>query len=165
MFLNPMGCGYYYEITQCNGSPEEDNYSTFVQRDETRKAIHVGDRRFGYQNVYQSMLDDFMRPERENVEFLFDRYKVLIYDGNFDIICNHSGVLEMFAAMDTWSAIDEYYDTNRKVYRGRDGKVAGYVKRVQNLRMFVMRNAGHMVPLSQPMYAQDMFEDFLAGDL
>ena len=79
MFLNPMGCNYYYEITQCEGSPEEDNYSTYVQRSETRKAIHVGSNRFGYQNVYGSMVNDFMRPERENVEFLLDRYKVYFY--------------------------------------------------------------------------------------
>lgn len=82
-----------------------------------------------------------------------------------DIICNHSGILEMFAAMETWSAIDEYYQTDRDVFYGRDGEVAGYLKSVQNLRMFVMRNAGHMVPRSQPVYGQDMFEQFIAGQM
>ena len=91
-------------------------------------------------------------------------FQVLIYDGNLDIICDHSGILNMFKAMTTWSGIDEYYRTERSVYRvGRE--TAGYLKSVQNLRMFVMRNAGHMVPRSQPEYAQAMFEDFISGNL
>jgi len=169
LFLGRMGCPYYYEISICDFPAEEDNFEIYVQSEAVRKAIHVGDRPFGVQSgdVYNNMLDDFMRPERENIEFLLNRYKTLIYDGNFDIICNHSGILEMFAAMTTWEGIisGEYYATDRTVYNGRDGQTAGYLKSVQNLRMFVMRNAGHMVPLSQPMYAQDMFEDFIEGRL
>eukprot|EP00095_Tigriopus_kingsejongensis_P005174 maker-scaffold237_size242172-snap-gene-1.29 protein:Tk05174 transcript:maker-scaffold237_size242172-snap-gene-1.29-mRNA-1 annotation:"serine carboxypeptidase" len=167
MFLGAMGCPYYYEITLCNTDPEEDNYELYVQSDAVRKAIHVGDRSFGSQSgdVYNTMLDDFMRPERENIEFILEHYKVLIYDGNFDIICNHSGVLDMFAAMTSWSGLEKYYTTDRKIYRDRNGEVVGYLKSVDNLRMFVMRNAGHMVPLSQPLATQDMFEDFMAGTL
>ena len=52
-------------------------------------------------------------------------------------------------------------DTERDAFYGRDGKVAGYLKSVQNLRMFVMRNAGHMVPLYQPQRAFVMFSNFL----
>lgn len=73
-----MGCPYYYEITMCTTDPDEDNYAEYIQYDETRKAIHVGGRPFGTQSgdVYNSMIDDFMRSERANVEFLLDRYKV-----------------------------------------------------------------------------------------
>ena len=45
------------------------------------------------------------------------------------------------------------------------GEVAGYLKSVDNLRLFTMRNAGHMVPRSQPAFGQDMFENFIAGTL
>jgi hypothetical protein len=44
-----MGCPYYYDIRQCEFDPEEDNYAIYVQLEETRKAIHVGDRAFGSQ--------------------------------------------------------------------------------------------------------------------
>lgn len=71
-----MGCYYPYDITFCDSPPEEDNYEIFMQRPDVRKALHVGDRPFGVQNVYGSMVNDFMRPERETIEFLLDRYKV-----------------------------------------------------------------------------------------
>ena len=62
----------------CSTDPDENNYEEYIQYDDTRRAIHVGDRPFGTQSgdVYNSMIDDFMRSERENVEFLLDRYKV-----------------------------------------------------------------------------------------
>ena len=70
----------------------------------------------------------------------------------------------MFEAMSSWSGIAEYYQTTRQVYRF-DGQVAGYVKSVRNLRQFVMRNTGHIVPKYQPEHAQAMFFDFIEGAL
>ena len=90
--------------------------------------------------------------------------QVLMYDGNFDIICNHSGVLKMIDAMENWSAKDQYYRTERKVW-STNGRTSGYLKKVGNLYQFVMRNAGHMVPRNQPEFSQDMFEGFLLGDM
>ena len=59
-----------------------------------REAIHVGNLEYPNSgDVYYSMLDDFMRSSKEDIEFLLEQYKILIYDGNFDIICNHSGNL------------------------------------------------------------------------
>merc|ERR1711976_887535 len=113
---------------------------------------------------YYAMLDDFMKSERPNVEFLLEYYKVLVYDGNLDIICNHSGVLNMFAAMTSWSGKDKYDRTGRSVYRV-DGETAAYLKSVDNLRQLLVRNAGHMVPYSQPRVASVMFDEFITGSM
>ncbi len=112
-----MGCPYYYDIRQCDFDPEEDNYATYVQLPAQRLAMHTGDQPFGSQSgdVYFKMLDDFMRSQREDIEFLMEHYRTLIYNGNFDIICNHSGVLAMFDAMTNWSGIGEYYDAPNDV--------------------------------------------------
>ena len=82
-----MGCPYYYDTRICTFPPEEDNYADYVQYDTTRKAIHVGDLCFNCQSsdVYYAMLDDFMRSQRDDVEYLLDRYSTLIYNGNFDM--------------------------------------------------------------------------------
>nr|AKO90272.1 cathepsin A3 [Tigriopus japonicus] len=165
-FLSKMGCSYTLGINQCHEFNEENNYEDFVNKETTRKAAHVGDRPFGSQSgaVYDHLREDIFVSQKATVEFLLDRYPVLIYNGNLDIICHHTGTLNMFQAMETWSGLDEYHSANAKVYRV-NGDVAGYLTSAQNLRLFVMRNAGHMVPRSQPENAFAMFNDFISNKM
>ena len=44
-------------------------------------------------------------------------------------------------------------------------EVVGYLKQARNLDILLVKNAGHMVPLSQPLYAQQMLEDFTSGKM
>ena len=69
-----MGCPYPYEATICTFPPEDDNYEQYMQHDETRLAIHVGDLPYGQQtnDVFQSMTSDFMQYGQDNVEFLLE---------------------------------------------------------------------------------------------
>ena len=53
-------------------------------------------------------------------------------------------------------------NANREVYY-YNSEVVGYLTKADNLNLLVVRNAGHMVPLSQPPYAQQMLEEFTAG--
>ena len=93
------------------------------------------------------------------------------YKSNFHFllsICNHPGILAMFDQMNSWSgAGTRYYEAENAPWSSKfsNGETVGYLKSVDNLRMFTMRNAGHMVPRSQPAYGQDMFENFIAGTL
>ena len=87
---------------------------------------------------------------------------MLIYNGNFDIICNHVGVLKMFQAMQNWTGKDLFYRTEQYPYVS-GGNTVGYLKSVKNLRLFVMRNAGHMVPYDQPKWAFDLINRFTSG--
>merc|ERR1739840_67139 len=96
-FLTKMDCGYYYNIAICDFDPAEDNYEDFCNLPSTREALHVGQMPFPNPgDVYFSMINVFMESQMEDIEFILNAgYKTLIYDGNFDIICNHSGVLDM----------------------------------------------------------------------
>ena len=82
-----IGCPYLYDSRICEFPPEEDNYAIYVQLETTRKAIHVGDLCFGCQSgdVYNSMITDLMQSQRDDIEYLLDRYLTLIYNGNFDM--------------------------------------------------------------------------------
>jgi len=163
-FLDTMEYSYYYEISQADYDPAEDNYEIFCNAESTREAIHVGNLEYPNSgDVYYSMLDDFMRSSKEDIEFLLEQYKILIYDGNFDIICNHSGVLDLINDLN-WSGASDYKSATRKAYRYGD-ELVGYLKTAQNLHLLLVRNAGHMVPLSQPPWAQQMIEDFTAGNI
>ena len=86
----------------------------------------------------------------------------MFYNGNLDIVCHHSGTLELFNAMSTWSGIGAYHNAQQDVYK-MNGETVGYLKSVQNLRLFTIRNAGHMAPRNQPEVAYEMFSKFLDG--
>merc|ERR1712123_486973 len=138
--------GYYYNIALCDFDPAEDNYEEFLNMESSRQALHVGNLDFPNQgDVYFSMI------------------QVFIYDGNFDIICNHSGVLDMINDL-KWSGSNAYSNADREVYY-YNREVVGYLTKADNLNLLVVRNAGHMVPLSQPPYAQQMIEEFTSGSM
>ena len=74
-----------------------------------REALHVGQMPFPNPgDVYFSMINVFMETQMHDIEFVLNAgYKTLIYDGNFDIICNHSGILDMIADMQ-WDGKADY---------------------------------------------------------
>lgn len=66
-------------------------------------------------DVYFSMINVFMESQMEDIAFILNAgYKTLIYDGNFDIICNHSGVLDMIADMQ-WDGKADYDKVSLKL--------------------------------------------------
>ena len=127
--------GYYYNIAICDFDPAEDNYEDFCNLASTRskkhshlktanrdyevnddnisvnfrEALHVGQMPFPNPgDVYFSMINVFMETQMHDIEFVLNAgYKTLIYDGNFDIICNHSGILDMIADMQ-WDGKADY---------------------------------------------------------
>ena len=56
------------------------------------------------------MLNDFMQSSKHDIEFILDHpngYRVLLYNGNFDIICDHTGIQDMINSMQ-WSGASDY---------------------------------------------------------
>jgi hypothetical protein len=64
-----------------------------------------------------------------------------------------------------WSGRGEFNKSKRKnfwVYNERSGRgeLAGYVNEGGGLTYAIIRNAGHMVPISQPLWAWDLATQF-----
>ena len=83
---------------------------------------------------------------------------------------HHTGVVKMFEAMENWSGRFEFANTNSVHWNVNqdadvDKEIAGYLTSVDNLRLLAVRNAGHMVPRSQPVVGLEMFRQFLSGTL
>ena len=93
---------------QCDFDPAEDNYEDFCNMESTRQALHVGSLEFPNSgDVYFSMINVFMDDGREDVEFCLENYRTLIYNGNFDIICDHTGIMDMVLDLN-WSGLENY---------------------------------------------------------
>ena len=95
-------------LFQCDFDPAEDNYEDFCNMESTRQALHVGNLEFPNSgDVYFSMINVFMDDGREDVEFCLENYRTLIYNGNFDIICDHTGIMDMVLDLN-WSGLENY---------------------------------------------------------
>ena len=87
--------------------------------------------------------------------------QVLIFTGQFDLVCNHLGVEALLAAL-PWTGQADWQKAETSVWVV-DRSPAGYVKVARNLQALVVLDSGHMVPMDQPARALDMFTKFLSA--
>ncbi|KAK9877390.1 hypothetical protein WA026_017786 [Henosepilachna vigintioctopunctata] len=156
---NATGFRNFYNILQ----PEKvDNsqYSAFVQQGHIRKALHVGNVSFATdKEVAPSLNEDFMQSVAPWISELLSHYKVLIYNGQLDIIIAYPLTLNYLKHLN-FDAAEEYKTAQRHEWIV-NGEIAGYVKTAGHLTEVLVRNAGHVVPADQPEWAYDLISKFV----
>ncbi|KAB0794557.1 hypothetical protein PPYR_11396 [Photinus pyralis] len=159
LFKNVTGFDNYFNYLFAEN--DDSSYmGKFIQRSDIRSAIHVGGAKFNGQNelVEQNLITDIMRSVRDWVSELLSHYRVLIYNGQLDIVVAYPLTVNYLKNLN-YSAAREYKTAAR--YQWRMGKeIAGYVKVAGNLTEIMVRNAGHMVPKDQPKWALDLITRF-----
>lgn len=87
--------------------------------------------------------------------------KVLLYSGQYDVVCHHLGTEKLLNALD-WTGLKYWQQAKNGIWL--DGNVpVGYMKEYKNLQFLVVLNAGHMVPMDQPEVSLSMFNKFING--
>lgn len=87
----------YYDVRkECQGALCYDfsNLDTFLNNATTREALGVGHRKFVACSplVYEAMIVDWMKNLEKGIpELLEDGIDLLVYAGEFDLICNWLG--------------------------------------------------------------------------
>eukprot|EP01133_Synstelium_polycarpum_P010216 gene10216-11902_t len=98
---------------------------------------------------------------------LLSKIRVLIYNGQFDLICNHLGTTEYLDGLE-WSGAAEWSNAQRYIwdYSEADGTVqtAGYTRTAQNLTFALVLGGSHMVPYNVPEPSLDMMSRFLKSE-
>jgi len=151
-----------YDIRKYEFPPGPPVDKFFNNRD-VRKAIFGSNSPNEWQECGpQPNLDsDIMKSVKDKVPDLIANYRVLIYNGQFDLICNLAGTEYWLDSLD-WPGIDNWKTATRKVW-SVDGETAGFHRSVLNLTFLIVTGAGHMVPGDQPRHAQDMVQKFIAN--
>jgi carboxypeptidase C (cathepsin A) len=90
--------------------------------------------------------------------------KVLVYNGNLDVICNTPAVLNIFTAMKTWGGKEEFLRQKKRPLLIKNEKI-GFIKSVKNLTFVGVDGAGHVVPKNQPEKSLLLLESFLNDTL
>ncbi|XP_078178376.1 serine carboxypeptidase-like [Carex rostrata] len=115
-------------------------------------------------SVYNAMIDDWVRNLEVSIPSLLeDGIRVLIYAGEYDLICNWLGNSRWVQAME-WSGQKDFMLAPNQSFIV-DGKEAGVLKSHGPLSFLKVHNAGHMVPMDQPKAALQMLKSWTQGIL
>jgi len=164
--MSDMGSYFHQVLLKSNINPPyqpcADEYTqTYLNRADVQKALHAsisykwsecsGLVRYNYSDVQASVLPLYD-------EFLSSQLQILVYSGDVDAIVPVYGTRQWL------------HDLNRPIispwrpWISSDQQVGGYVTSYKGLTFATIRNAGHMVPQTQPQRALDFFSRFLSGN-
>jgi len=88
---------------------------------------------------------------------------VLVYSGDKDWVCNWRGG-EAWTAAVKWSGQAAFQSESYTDWTV-GGQPAGQLKKYNNFSFLRVFNAGHMVPMDQPVNALNMLQTFMMGTL
>ncbi|CAD5332419.1 unnamed protein product [Arabidopsis thaliana] len=139
------GLNYYDIRKKCVGSLCYDfsRMEIFLNKENVRKALGVGDIKFVScsSTVYDAMIEDWMQNLEVKIPSLVnDGINLLVYAGEYDLICNWLGNSRWVDQMN-WSG-QKGFGSAKNVY-----------------------NAGHMVPMDQPKASLQMLQNWMQGKL
>uniref|UniRef100_A0A182XYY3 Carboxypeptidase n=1 Tax=Anopheles stephensi TaxID=30069 RepID=A0A182XYY3_ANOST len=158
LFKNASGFTTYFNYLETVPDPADEYMGKFLQHPETRRAIHVGNNSFhdleGENKVEDHLKLDVMQSVMPYLNELLRAYRVLIYNGQLDIIVAYPLTMNYVTKLN-FPGMDEYKKAPRHIWRV-DGEIAGYAKEAGNLVEVLVRNAGHMVPKDRPKWALDL---------
>ncbi|KAK4440693.1 Serine carboxypeptidase-like 48 [Sesamum alatum] len=160
------GINYYDIRKKCQGSLCYDfsNAEEFLNKNSVKNALGVGDIVFVSCSsvVYEAMRGDWMKNfELGLPELLQDGIRLLIYAGEYDLICNWLGNSRWVDNM-TWSGQKDFLSAPSVSFTV-DGAKAGEQKSHGPLTFLKVYNAGHMVPMDQPKASLEMLRRWIAG--
>ncbi|CAH1107289.1 unnamed protein product [Psylliodes chrysocephalus] len=157
------GLSSLYNYLENYSDESDDGIGNLLSREDVRRAIHVGNTDYGDSAVYSYLSSDIPKSVAPLVAELLEHYRILIFNGQLDIMVAYPMTVDYLQNLDFVSA-EEYKNAERRKWRyGSD--VAGYIKSAGNLTEVLVRNAGHMVPADQPEWALDLINKFTKNNL
>ncbi|XP_073156558.1 serine carboxypeptidase-like [Henckelia pumila] len=158
----------YYDIRKnCVGDLCYDfsNMENFLNLKSVRDDLGVGEIDFVScsSTVYEAMVNDWMRNLEVGIPALLeDGIKLLVYAGEYDLICNWLGNSRWVHAME-WNG-QKGFVAARTVPFAVDGLEAGLQKGHGPLTFLKVHNAGHMVPMDQPKASLEMLRRWMQSN-
>ncbi|CAO3599592.1 unnamed protein product [Absidia cylindrospora] len=139
----------------------------YLRTKELIKGIHSEKQALGWQecagSVSKALRHDQSPPADLLLPGLLEELKVLLFSGEFDLICNHVGTEYMIGNM-TWNGEQGFQDAERLNWTIGD-KQAGYYIEERNLSYVLIKDGSHMVPYDKPLETLDMINRFMGvGD-
>ncbi|XP_059170633.1 probable serine carboxypeptidase CPVL [Physella acuta] len=145
---------------------EDADYSlvlSVLNHPYVREAIHVGGQDFYVSNDNLSLKygPDVMVSTKMEMAYLMDRVKVLIYNGDYDVVVS-SVMIEEALLTTPWRYQFQYNQAKRKIWNMNAGKkLKGFYTQINNFCRVVVHGAGHQTPHDMPETSLEMVTNFL----
>jgi len=165
--LEDAGNINYYDVRKkCTFKPlcyDFSSVSKFLNLPDTKTYLGVGSITWTpcAAAVYPPLEGDFATSYRFDLPFLLTDYRVIIYNGIFDLACNFWGTAAYLDSMD-WPGQNDFVKAKNETWTV-DGATAGTVRTSGNLDFVAVANAGHLVPYDVPENALDLLTRLLNG--
>jgi carboxypeptidase C (cathepsin A) len=166
MCLQAAGNLNVYDIRkQCTFPPlcyDMSFIGKYLNQASVRKMLGVGTRtwhscNFNVYTPFESK--DFEFSYRFDLPKILAKTRLLIYNGNYDLIVDFWGTAAMLNSM-SWPGRSGFNSASNVTWHVGGG-VAGSSRAFGGLTFLVVNNAGHMVPHDQPVNALNMLNRFL----
>ncbi|CEP00722.1 hypothetical protein PBRA_001776 [Plasmodiophora brassicae] len=140
-------------------------YARWVSQPDARKRLYVGSRAFSDGDApYHALRGDDMMTSLPCLAHALDNVRVLLFNGQFDWVCNHLGVQALLTSADLqWAGKRQFASAPSKTWTVNN-VTAGLVRSAASLTYVIVFNAGHMTPTDQPEHALDMIARFINGE-
>lgn len=143
LFKNLTGFNMYFNYLKTSDD-DSTSLGDFLQKSETRRAIHVGNNSFhdleGENKVEDHLKLDVMDSVADWVSEHLSHYPIIVYNGQLDIIVAYP-LTENYLKNLNFDGADQYKTAKRYIW-SVDNEIAGYVKHAGNLTEVLVRNAG-----------------------
>ena len=167
-FTNVTGFTNYLNLLVASNTsqPELSYYESYLQQPNVRQVIHAGNHSFQPFNrkVSKILRYDFTKSVKHLYEYLLDapeKYRVLIYSGQLDLDVPTVTTENMLSKL-IWGGSSKYFQAKKTIWRAGGDEILGYSKKAKNLRLLIIRNAGHFAPFDQPEVLFKMITTFTA---
>ena len=156
--------------------PGHEHVEAYMNQPDVRAAVHVDRESPRFKECADPPYDALQHQDGlgvvPSITRLLDgpadkRVRLLFYNGQSDLICNHVGVERALLNLN-FQGKAAFHDAKARPWL-KNGHVVGYHRSANNLGLLAVKDSGHMVPMDQPEAALNMIATFLddapfAGD-
>ena len=159
------GCGM-------NWPPEVEYLAHYLRRQDVMSRIHVDNRRTQWSNCSDSVFKAFRAnqstPSIKLLPDLLRQIPIMLYSGEYDLICNHWGTEKMLDAM-MWNN-GTGFDLGKETSAPSeswvvDNERVGLIRSARNLTYILFYNSSHRVPYNYARRSRAMLHQFMKLNL
>jgi hypothetical protein len=155
-----------------NWPPDLKYVTPYLHRQDVMSRIHVDGKKSEWTECSNSVFTAFRayrsEPSIKLLPDLLRQIPIVLYSGEYDLICNHWATESMIDAM-TWNNGTGFDLGNGTLAPTEpwnvEGESAGLIRTARNLTYILFYNASHMVPYNYARRSRVMLHKFMQLDL